>query len=161
MNDEGASDAQTLFRHLLATLAYRATRVLEDAPEGFADFSAGEDVMTPHAMLAHVSMILSFADAQLFGSDFERFGPARTWDAEVERFYATLKTLDDHFAAGTPEDDARLLRMLQGPLLDAFTHVGQLATLRRLSGSPVCKDHYLKAQIEIGRVGSDQAPPAG
>ncbi len=160
MSDAGATETQPIIRHLLATLAYRATRVLKDAPEEFAGFSAGEDVMTPRAMLAHVSMILSFADAQLFGSDFERFGPAPTWEAEVERFYATLKTFDDHFASGTPNDEAKLLRMLQGPLLDAFTHVGQLAMLRRLSGAPVCKDHYIKAEIEIGRVGSDQAAPA-
>jgi hypothetical protein len=50
--------------------------------------------------------------------------------------------------------------MLQGPILDSMTHVGQLAMLRRLAGSPTPKDHYIKATITIGRTGRDQAPSA-
>ena len=38
---------RTMLRHLLAALAYRTQKALRDAPEGFADFRAGQDVRTP------------------------------------------------------------------------------------------------------------------
>ena len=50
--------------------------------------------------------------------------------------------------------------LLQGPVADALTHVGQLATLRRIGGSPVRGEYYSRASITIGRVGADQPPPA-
>ncbi|MDQ3949322.1 MAG: hypothetical protein M3282_03165 [Gemmatimonadota bacterium] len=49
--------------------------------------------------------------------------------------------------------------IFQGPIADALTHVGQLAMLRRLAGSPVRGENYAKAHIVSGRVGMDQAPP--
>ena len=49
--------------------------------------------------------------------------------------------------------------LIQGPLADAFTHVGQLALLRGAAGAPVRPESYARAQIIAGRVGMDQAPP--
>jgi hypothetical protein len=49
--------------------------------------------------------------------------------------------------------------ILQGPIADALTHVGQLAMVRRLAGSPVRGENYAKANIVAGRVGTDQTPP--
>jgi hypothetical protein len=49
--------------------------------------------------------------------------------------------------------------MLQGPIADALTHVGQLTLLRRLAGSPVRGENYLRADIASGRVGPQQEPP--
>jgi len=37
-----------------------------------------------------------------------------------------------------------------------LTHVGQLALLRRLAGSPVRGENYYRAKIEIGRTSLDQ-----
>ncbi len=48
--------------------------------------------------------------------------------------------------------------MFQGPIADALTHTGQLAMLRRLGGCPMKGENYWRAEIVIGRVGSDQMP---
>jgi len=48
--------------------------------------------------------------------------------------------------------------MFQAPVADALTHVGQLAMLRRLSGSKMKSEVYFRADIRIGRVGLDQTP---
>jgi hypothetical protein len=45
-------------------------------------------------------------------------------------------------------------RLFQGPVADAPTHVGQLALLRRLAGSPVQGENYFKAEIAVGQVGA-------
>ena len=50
-------------------------------------------------------------------------------------------------------------RVFQGAIADALTHVGQIALLRRLAGSPVRGENYSRAEIVAGRVGAEQAPP--
>jgi hypothetical protein len=50
-------------------------------------------------------------------------------------------------------------KLLQAPLADALTHVGQIAMLRRMAGGPVKGENYFVADIVIGRVGPQQTPP--
>jgi hypothetical protein len=47
-----------LLRHFLATLAYRARKVIVGAPRGFADFVEGHGVRKPVEILSHISSIL-------------------------------------------------------------------------------------------------------
>jgi hypothetical protein len=47
--------------------------------------------------------------------------------------------------------------MIQGPLADALTHVGQLAMLRGAMGAPIRPESYARAEIVAGRVGREQA----
>jgi hypothetical protein len=154
-------DSTTLLRHTLAALAYRASRVLGATPSGFADFDAGQGVMTPRKMLNHVSTILAYTQAQLEGGEFQRPTEVDDWSMEVDRFFETLTLLDRALESGVSADGETVLRMLQGPILDAATHIGQISMLRRLAGSPTPKDHYIKAAVSVGRTGKDQPPPAG
>jgi len=60
------------------------------------------------------------------------------------------------------EADARaadLEKLIQGPLADALTHVGQLAMLRGMSGAPVRPEAYARAAIARGQTGLEQPPP--
>jgi len=50
-------------------------------------------------------------------------------------------------------------KLFQGPIADALTHVGQLTMLRRLANAPIRGESYFAADIAIGRVGPEQAPP--
>ncbi len=50
-------------------------------------------------------------------------------------------------------------KLIQGPLADALTHVGQLAMLRGMAGSPIRPESYARAEIVIGRIGMEQTPP--
>ena len=40
-------------------------------------------------------------------------------------------------------------RLLQGPLADVMTHVGQIALLRRLTGSPIPPENFYTAAIDV------------
>ncbi|MBD2843598.1 hypothetical protein IDH44_00215 [Paenibacillus sp. IB182496] len=42
--------------------------------------------------------------------------------------------------------------MVQGPLADAMTHIGQLAMLRRLAGAPVPKGSFIVAEVQMGKL---------
>lgn len=51
------------------------------------------------------------------------------------------------------------MNLVQSPVADAFTHSGQFGILRRMAGAPVKGENYFMAEIQVGRVGADQAAP--
>jgi hypothetical protein len=77
---------------------------------------------------------------------------------EVERFFAGLAALDRELSADGAFTGS-IEKLIQGPLADALTHVGQLAMLRGMSGAPIRPESYARAEIAAGRVGVEQAPP--
>ena len=78
------------------------------------------------------------------------------WNQEVERFFGTLKAFDDYLASDEPLH-VSLEKLLQGPVADALTHVGQLAMLRRVAGAPIRAENYAMAEIVVGRTGANQS----
>ena len=85
-----------------------------------------------------------------------RFEPPRERSLEHEM----LTVLDrDLVEDSSPDKDATLKKVLQGPFSDAMTHVGQVAMLRRMADSPVRGQNFEAADVETGRVGADQSEP--
>jgi hypothetical protein len=145
-----------LFRHMLAALGYRAARALEDSPESFAGFDgAGR---TPGQILAHMGDLFDWALTMAEGNQRWHNSEPLTWAEEQHRFFAVLKAFDAYLASGEKQH-APLERLFQGPVADAFTHVGQLAMLRRLAGCPIRGENYYVAAIEIGHVDADLPAP--
>lgn len=146
-------------RHLLATISYRGAKVLRSTPEGFGSISAGPGSRTAVRILAHLGDLFDWGLA-LAAEGKHRWSDTDSddWDGQVERFFAGLAAVDEHLASDAPLARSPD-RLTQGPFADALTHVGQLALLRRLAGSPVRGENYFKADIESGRIGPDQAPP--
>jgi hypothetical protein len=147
-----------LLRHALATVAYRTSKAVRDAPAGFADFHAGEGVRTPGQILAHIGDLFDWALSIAKGKQAWRDSKALPWEKELERFFAVVKGFDDFLASNAPVE-APLEKLFQGPIADALTHVGQLAILRRLARAPVKGESYYAAEIVAGRVGAKQAAP--
>jgi hypothetical protein len=150
--------ARAHLRHTLATLAYRGGKALRDAPPSFAAFQAGEGTRSPVEILAHMGDLMAWALTHARGD--ERWVPQAptAWDDEVARFFAGLAALDAYLASDAPLDQPEG-KIFQGAVADALTHVGQLTLLRRLAGAPVRGENYNRADIQVGRVGPDQAEP--
>lgn len=144
-----------LLRHLVAAIAYRSSGVLKETPEGYAELSIGHDVRAPREILSHMTNVLAYVLGKLRNEERKRH-PLLAWAEEVERFYAMLGWLDDALAAGPSLEAGEAERLLQGPLADTLTHIGQLATLRRMAGAPVPGRNYIKAKVVVGCVGIDQ-----
>jgi hypothetical protein len=149
-------EKRELLRHLLASLAYRAARALEGAPDHFAGF-AGAGRM-PVQILAHMGDLLDWALTAAVGKEHWHASQPSVWKQEKQRFFQSLGALDAFLASGGPMQ-APIERLIQGPVIDAFTHVGQLAMLRRLSGSPIRGENLYVAEIAAGQVGADHPAP--
>jgi hypothetical protein len=155
--DPRSEGKRELLRHTLATLAYRGAKALRGAPDGFAELQCGPSTRTPGVILAHVGDLLDWALALARGEHRWHDSAPLPWDEERARFFAALERLDAYLASAGPLASAPE-KLFQGPIADALAHVGQLAMLRRLGGSPVRGENYFKAEITPGRVGAEQAP---
>jgi hypothetical protein len=150
--------ARALLRHLTATLAYRAAKVLRDAPPGFAEAAAGPATRRPVQIVAHMADLMAWAQSLARGENIWKAGGSDDWGTEVERFFASLAALDRGLVHDVPPAGS-IEQLVQGPLADALTHVGQLAMLRGLAGAPVRPENYARAVVVAGNVGPEQAAP--
>jgi len=150
--------ARELLRHTLATVAYRGGKTLRDAPPEFATFRAGDTARTPLEILAHLGDLFGWSLSIAQGKEKWTDADPQGWDETAARFFANLKALDE-FLASTEPLGCSPLQLFQGPIADSFTHVGQLAMLRRLAGAPMRGENYFVAEITTGRVGAEQAKP--
>jgi len=150
-------DTGSVLRHVLATLAYRAAKTLRDAPPGFGDFQGGPTARTPRQIVAHMGDLMAWGVRMVQGESSWRAEGGVDWDHEVRRFFDGVDALDQALASHDPTG-YRAESIIQGPIADALTHVGQLAMLRGAAGAPVRPESYARAEIMVGRVGPDQAP---
>ena len=150
--------ARQLLRHTVATLAYRGGKAIGNAPENFSSFSCGSASRSAGQILAHIGDLLDWALSMARGNRQWRDAKPQSWNDDVKRFYAALTAFDAYLASDKPLQ-APIEKLLQGPIADALTHVGQIAMMRRLAGSPVKGENFFAADIAAGRVGPDQSGP--
>ena len=150
MESSTPETARSLLRHAVATVRYRGNKVLREAGPDFADFRIAEAVRTPVEILAHIGDLFEWALRLSHGTAQWTEAQPLPWHDEVARFHRVLDDFDTRLDSHEPMS-APVERLLQGPVADALTHVGQLATLRRLSGAPIKPENYFKATIVPGR----------
>jgi hypothetical protein len=151
-------DKRTLLKHFLAALAYRTQKALRDAPPEFADFRAAPKVRTPHELIRHMDSVLGYSRTFFLGGAYQ---PPVFPDfaSAVEHFHEILADLAHHLERGTELTGITPEILLQGPFSDALTHAGQLALLRRLSGSPVPPENFIFADILPENLTPNQPAP--
>ena len=149
--------APAALRQLAATLAYRAAKVLRDVPPSFGSYTCGASTRTPVRIVSHMADLMTWGVSIAKGGYTWQPAGSDDWNAEVKRFFDGLGELDAALAA-EPFTGA-VDKLIQGPLADALTHVGQLAMMRGMAGVPVRPESYAKAVIVAGRVGLEQEAP--
>jgi hypothetical protein len=143
-------------------VAYRGGIAVLDAPEDFAAFRVNEGVRTPAELLAHLGDLLEGSLHLLVGELVYLNSSPLPWGQEIARFFSAVQALDSFLASGAALA-CPVEKLIQGPVGDALTHVGQLVMLRRLAGSPVRAESYFTAEIIPGRVHEESfhRPDAG
>ena len=141
-----------LLRHFLSTISYRTEKALEKAPDNFPDLQLREGVRTPKEIMHHINELIIRTKARIKDEDMKTIiVEPLDWGDEVNRLFFAVDELDKVIVEKQDELDPDLAkRLLQGPLADVMTHIGQLAMLRRLSGSPIIAENFMKADISAG-----------
>lgn len=145
---------RNVLRHMVATVAYRGGIAITDAPDGFASFRAEETTRTPGELLAHIGDLLEGSRHLLQGHMVHLASAPLPWEEEIARFFAAVKELDAFLALEAPLAFP-VEKLVQGPIGDALTHVGQIVMLRRMAGSPIRSPGYFTAEIVPGEITQD------
>lgn len=140
---------QKAIRHILATIAYRFNKTVTNVDVAFGDFEAGNSVKKPNEIIHHITQILFFAK-EVFGEEAPSRIELISYPEEIARFHKILNELD-LLVCDVIIRDLPYYKLIQGPLADILTHVGQLAMLRRLYGSPIAAEDFMEADIQSGR----------
>jgi hypothetical protein len=149
-------EKRALLRHTLATAAYRATRALEGAPEEFGGFAGAGH--RPVEILAHMGDLFDWGLSMAAGHPRWQNSKPLPWPDEQRRFFAALEAFDAYLVSAEAIQ-APIERLMQGPVADALTHVGQLAMLRRMAGTPTHGENFYVAPIAAGQVSAEQPDP--
>lgn len=143
-----------VLRHMVATVAYRGGLACVDAPESFASFRATSTTRTPGEILAHIGDLLEGSLHLVKGEMVYLTSTPLPWKEEVTRFFTAVKAFDVYLASDAPLACA-VEKLVQGPIGDALTHVGQIVMLRRMSGNPIRSAAYFTAEIVAGEVNQE------
>src|SRR3954470_10535072 len=134
-----------LLRHLVATIAFRAKVAVADSPLDFADFKIDETIRSPVEILAHMGDLLQGSLCLMKGEFVYLDSAPLRWEDELVRFFSAVKGFDSYLASEAPLMQP-IEKIVQGPIADALTHVGQIVMLRRAAGSPVRPELYFTAE---------------
>jgi hypothetical protein len=140
-----------LLRHLVAALAFRGGIAITDAPERFTEFRVGETTRTAGEILAHIGDLIQGSHYLVKGEFVYLQSSPQLWSEDVERFFTAVKEFDLYLASNAPLEQP-VEKLLQGPIADALTHVGQIVMLRRLAGKPIREESYFTVEIVAGEI---------
>ena len=143
-----------VLRHMVATVAYRGGVAVANAPDTFATFRAYETTRTPGEILAHIGDLLEGSLHLLQGEMVFLTSTPLPWQDEIRRFFSAVKNLDAYLATEAPLA-CPVEKLVQGPIGDALTHVGQIVMLRRMSGNPIRPAAYFTAEILAGEINEE------
>jgi hypothetical protein len=152
------TDKRHMQCHFLASIAYHLQKALRDAPAGFEAFRVGPTSRTPQELVKHIDGVLGYARTCFLGGK-HRNTTLDTMELQVQQLHQTIESLSGLIAGGMVLLEITEEQLLQGPLSDSMTHIGQISYLRRLYGSPVPSEDFSYAKISATNLGTNQPPP--
>lgn len=131
--------------HLLLTIEYRLKAATIHIDESFANLSIGQGVRTPLEILNHMVDLKRYS---MYIISDQKFPITRgsDWVDNLSIYFKELHQLKAMVNA-LALDEQKAKRLIQGPLADTLTHIGQLAMISRLYGKPVAKQNYSKVSL--------------
>lgn len=140
-----------LLRHVVATVGYRGGIAVSGAPENFAEFRVDETARTAGEILAHIGDLLEGSLYLVKGEFVYLTSSPLPWGEEVSRFFSAVKGFDSYLSSDAPLA-CEVEKLIQGPMGDALTHIGQIVMLRRVAGKPVRVESYFTIELVAGSV---------
>jgi hypothetical protein len=135
----------TVLGRLVEGLAFRYRWATESLPDGIADHRPGPQSMTLLELLQHIERLVAWVDRHLGGvpepaPEAHLAELRRVTLGRLASLAGRLRTMPDTTLAASRlehrEGAEPFWSMINGPLADALTHVGQVNAWRRLAGAP-------------------------
>jgi len=139
-------------RHTLATIDYRFLKSVKYRNTEFGDYTLGNESRTPKEIINHMYFVLSSTAIYIQEEKTQKEEPRKLdFELEIERFNLEMKNLDK--ALSENELDMNYSkRLLQGPLSDILTHIGQISMLSRLNDKPIEWEDFSSSQIQAKKI---------
>ncbi len=138
---------QQILVHTVKTINYRFIKVINGSKENFGEFKISDHTRTPNQIINHMFDLAAKTRTFIMEGHFNIMSPALLdFDSEKERLIAELKELSTVIETISFDMDTGK-KLLQGPLADIITHIGQLAMLNGLNGNKIPKESYYNAVV--------------
>lgn len=139
-----------LLRHTLATIAYRFQKSVSRSTDEFGDFNLGHGSRKTADIVHHIYQLLKRSRDLIQDDKHDKATPEHlSLTLEIERCNAVLLDLDGVLAEKDLGSDFSK-RLLQGPLADILTHIGQISMMSRLNGNAIDGENFSSAPIKAG-----------
>lgn len=133
--------------HAVKAIRYRFNKATEGVNENFDDYKVSEQTRSPAEIVNHMFDLTGKTKQMITAGNFDCAPPPTLrFSEEKLRFLNCLTELEAVLLTASISTDTAK-RLLQGPILDMTTHVGQLAMLNGLTGNKVPKEDYYNAEI--------------
>ena len=134
-------------RHTLATIDYRFQKSVKYRNADFGDYSLGKESRSPKEIINHMFFVLNstkiyIQEEKIQKEEFDKFD----LELEIDRFNLEIENLDKVLAENELDMNYSK-RLLQGPLSDILTHIGQISMLSRLNNNPIEWEDFSSSPI--------------
>lgn len=138
-------------RHTLATIDYRFKKSVKYRNADFGEYSLGKESRSPNEIINHMYFVLSSTTIYIQEERIQKEEPKKLdLELEIERFNSEIKKLDKVLFINELDMNYSK-RLLQGPLSDIITHIGQISMLSRLNNNPIEWEDFSSSPIRINK----------
>lgn len=136
-----------ILKHALLAIGYRFKKAIANSNENFGNFKISEHTRTPNQIINHLFDLVNKTKSKILEGHFNVSAPSELdFIGETNRFLESLEELAQLFTQVQMEmEEAK--KLLQGPILDITSHIGQIAMLNGLNGNKIPKENYYSANL--------------
>jgi len=135
-------------RHTLSTINYRFQKSVKYRNADFGDFSLGKESRSPKEIINHMYFVLRSTTLYIEEEKIQTVEPDKlNLELEIDRFSLEIQNLDKVLAENELDINYSK-RLLQGPLSDVLTHIGQISMLSRINNNPIEWEDFSSSKIQ-------------
>ena len=136
-------------RHTLATIDYRFQKSVTYRGDNFGEYTLGKKSRSPIEIINHMYFVLNSTTLFIQEENRQITEPkVLNLELEIDRFNLEIKKLDTVLAENELDMNYSK-KLLQGPLSDVLTHIGQISMLSRLNNNPIEGEDFSSSIIEV------------
>jgi hypothetical protein len=144
------AESKIIIRHILSTISYRLTKSINEVDSDFFSFQSSNGVRKPIELINHMSHVMTYCIGEIAKRRPQKLLNLNE-EEEVKRLFKLFKEADELIKKNDVTIQTCLI-LIQGPMSDILTHVGQISLLRRYFNKPIKGENFMNAKIVIGNI---------